>query len=274
MLRMSLRMLVFALVLACGLTLWVAWEVLTPPTTAVQAQSTDNNTQQVSVTRVVDGDTIEVSPQIEGTADVRLIGVDTPEVFGGEVQPCGPEASDFTTEHLEGQEVTLEFDEDRVDSYDRALAYVWVPVLDGELFNETLVREGLARVSTFEPNVKYEDRFLAAERQAMVEDLGVWATDPCTTTGGTTTGGTTTGGTTKGGATTGGTTAGGTATGGSATGGSATGGSATGGTTAGRTTTGSNLFNAGGPENGPVPLMPDGGCPVEYPTLRGDLCYR
>jgi hypothetical protein len=124
-------------------------------------------------------------------------------------------------------------------------------------------------VSTFEPNVKYEDRFLTAERQAKDEDLGVWATDPCTamggpTTGGPTTGGTTTGGTTKGGATTGGTTASGTATGGSATGGSAT----------GRITTGPNLFNAGGPENGPVPLMPDGGCPVEYPTLRGDLCYR
>jgi endonuclease YncB( thermonuclease family) len=299
MLRMSLRMLVFALVLACGLTLWVAWEVLTPPTTAVQAQLTDNDTQQVSVTRVVDGDTIEVSPQVEGTADVRLIGVDTPEVFGGEVQPCGPEASDFTTEHLEGQDVTLEFDEDRVDPYDRALAYVWVPVLDGELFNENLVREGLAWVSTFEPNVKYEDRFLAAERQAMDEDLGVWATDPCTTTGGTTTGGTTTGGTTTGGTTTGGTTTGGTTTGGTttggttvggtATGGSATGGSATGGsatgrttagrttagrTTAGRTTTGPNLFNAGGPENGPVPLMPDGGCPVEYPVERDDLCYR
>ena len=23
-----------------------------------------------------------------------------------------------------------------------------------------------------------------------------------------------------------------------------------------------------------VPLMPYGGCPVEYPQLRGDLCYR
>jgi endonuclease YncB( thermonuclease family) len=260
-------------VLACGLTLWVAWEVLTPPTTAVQAQLTDNDTQQVSVTRVVDGDTIEVSPQVEGTADVRLIGVDTPEVFRGE-EPCGPEASNFTTERLEGQDVTLEFDEDRVDPYDRALAYVWVPVLDGELFNENLVREGLAWVSTFEPNVKYEDRFLAAERQAMDEDLGVWATDPCTTTGGTTMGGTNTGGTTTGGTTKGGTTTRGTTAGGTATGGGATGGSATRRITAGRTTTGPNLFNAGGPENGPVPLMPDGGCPVEYPVERGDLCYR
>lgn len=273
MLRMSWRMLVFALVLACGLTLWVAWEVLTPPTTAVRAQSTGNDTQQVSVTRVVDGDTIEVSPQIEGTSDVRLIGVDTPEVFGG-VEPCGPEASDFTTEQLEGQDVTLEFDEDRLDPYDRVLAYVWVPDLDGELFNELLVREGLARVFTVEPNVKYEDRFLAAERQAMDEDLGVWATDPCTTMGGTTTGGSTTVGTTTGGATTGRTTKGGTTAGGTATGGRATGGITTGSTTGGRTTTGPNLSNAGGPENGPVPLMPDGGCPVEYPVERGDLCYR
>ena len=126
MLRMALRTLVFAaLMLVSAFTLWVAWEELTPPTTAVQAQSTDNDTQQVSVTRVVDGDTIEVSPQVESTTDVRLIGVVTPEVFGG-VEPCGPEASDFTTEQLEGQEVTLEFDEDRVDPYDRALAYVWV----------------------------------------------------------------------------------------------------------------------------------------------------
>src|SRR5919107_1851072 len=27
-----------------------------------------------------------------------------------------------------------------------------------------------------------------------------------------------------------------------------------------------DLFNAGGPTNGPVPLMPDGGCPVEFPV--------
>ena len=35
-------------------------------------------TQQVEVTGVVDGDTIEVSPSVEGVSDVRLIGVDTP----------------------------------------------------------------------------------------------------------------------------------------------------------------------------------------------------
>src|SRR5215203_4222568 len=213
--RMAWRMLVLAvLVFASGLTLAVAWGQLAVPTTPALAQA---DTQQVTVTDVVDGDTIDVSAQVEGTNRIRLIGVDTPEVFGGE-EPCGPESSDFTTEQLEGQDVTLEFDEDRVDPYDRALAYVWEPDLDGELFNETLVREGLARVSTFEPNIKYEDRFLAAERQAMDEDLGVWATDPCTTTGGTTTGGTTRRGTTTGRTTTRGTTAGGTIKDGTTTG--------------------------------------------------------
>ncbi len=34
-----------------------------------------------------------------------------------------------------------------------------------------------------------------------------------------------------------------------------------------------DLFNAGGPSNGPVPLMPDGDCPVEYPEKHNGLCY-
>ena len=34
-----------------------------------------------------------------------------------------------------------------------------------------------------------------------------------------------------------------------------------------------NLFDSGGPVNGPVPLMPDGGCPVEYPVQHNGLCY-
>ena len=34
-----------------------------------------------------------------------------------------------------------------------------------------------------------------------------------------------------------------------------------------------NLLDAGGPTNGPAPLMPDGTCPPEYPTKHQDLCY-
>ena len=34
-----------------------------------------------------------------------------------------------------------------------------------------------------------------------------------------------------------------------------------------------DLFNAGGPSSGPVPLMPDGSCPVEYPVKQNGACY-
>jgi hypothetical protein len=33
------------------------------------------------------------------------------------------------------------------------------------------------------------------------------------------------------------------------------------------------LMDAGGPSAGPVPLMPGGGCPEEYPVRRHDACY-
>ena len=34
-----------------------------------------------------------------------------------------------------------------------------------------------------------------------------------------------------------------------------------------------NLFDSGGPANGPVPLMPDSSCPVEYPVKHNGACY-
>ena len=34
------------------------------------------------------------------------------------------------------------------------------------------------------------------------------------------------------------------------------------------------LMKAGGPSEGPVPLMPDGGCPKEFSAQRGGACFR
>ena len=34
-----------------------------------------------------------------------------------------------------------------------------------------------------------------------------------------------------------------------------------------------SLLEAGGPTSGPVPLMPDGSCPREFPTMRDGACY-
>jgi hypothetical protein len=73
----------------------------TEPTSGEGPSSASHGTGQtdhdatVEVTRVVDGDTIDISPSVEGRSRVRLIGMDTPEVYFG-TQPYGPEASAFT----------------------------------------------------------------------------------------------------------------------------------------------------------------------------------
>lgn len=33
-------------------------------------------------------------------------------------------------------------------------------------------------------------------------------------------------------------------------------------------------FKAGGPQDGPVPAMPNGRCPKEFPAKQGEACYR
>jgi micrococcal nuclease len=125
----------------------------------------------VKVTRVIDGDTIDISPSVEGRSRVRLIGMDTPEVHFG-TQPYGPEASAFAKQELEGEEVGLELDVQKIDPYGRLLAYVYLP--DGQMFNKTLVEEGYAQVATFPPNVKNQERFLEAQREARAANRGLW----------------------------------------------------------------------------------------------------
>ena len=128
----------------------------------------------VSVVRVVDGDTVEISPAIDGIDEVRLIGVDTPETSHpsyGE-QPFGRQATSFSVLRLEGERVALEFDAERVDPYNRLLAYAWLP--GNQMFNELLVKQGFAQVATFPPNVKYVGRFRASQREARQAGRGLW----------------------------------------------------------------------------------------------------
>jgi micrococcal nuclease len=127
---------------------------------------------EAQVTRVIDGDTIEVS--IDGQIyKVRYIGIDTPETVHptkGE-EPYGREACDKNKELVEGEIVTLEKDVSEIDQYGRLLRYVYV----GSLFiNAELVRLGYAQVATYPPDVKYQDLFLQLQREAREEGRGLW----------------------------------------------------------------------------------------------------
>lgn len=138
-----------------------------------QATAQDWKKATYKVTAVTDGDTIEVL--MNGKAEkVRLIGVDTPETVHPtkEVQAYGKEASDYAKVQLNGKMVNLELDVQDRDRYGRLLAYVWV----GEvMFNEKLVAEGYAQVSTYPPNVKYVDKFVAAQTKARNAKKGLWS---------------------------------------------------------------------------------------------------
>jgi micrococcal nuclease len=126
-----------------------------------------------TVTRVVDGDTIEISPAVGGIEEVRLIGVDTPETVDPSegVEPYGPQSSSFTKTQLEGKRVALEFDQEREDQYGRLLAYVHV---GGQMFNETLLRQGYAQLYIVAPNDKYEPQFTQVQQQARTAARGIW----------------------------------------------------------------------------------------------------
>ena len=129
------------------------------------------------VTSVIDGDTIRVSLDGRDTT-VRIIGIDTPEKDGPytEEECFGPQASTYTERAMDGAAtVGLEFDVDRTDRYDRTLAYVWI---DGELFEEGILRDGYAVLLTVPPNVKYVERLTAAQAAARARGAGLWGSCP------------------------------------------------------------------------------------------------
>ena len=81
---------------------------------------------------------------------MRLIGVDTPEVYGG-VECYGRQASAFVERLLPlGSRVSYRLGVDERDRYGRALAYVYTE--DGRFLNLLLVRRGYAQPLTVPPN--------------------------------------------------------------------------------------------------------------------------
>lgn len=130
--------------------------------------------ERVLVTKVVDGDTIVVN----GKTTVRFVGMDTPETVDPRrpVGCYGKEASNKTKSLLTNKIVILAKDTSETDKFGRLLRLIYLPLDDGQtLFvNDFLVREGFAKVKTYPPDVKFESRFLEAEKQAKLNNRGLW----------------------------------------------------------------------------------------------------
>lgn len=129
------------------------------------------------VERVIDGDTL----LLDNGETVRLIGIDTPEYykvtdtekFGLDedyLYEWGVKAKLYMEDRVLYKDVSLEYDWERRDKYERLLAYIYV---NQEMINRTMIEKGYARAMP-EFDFKYREEFIELEREAKKEGRGMW----------------------------------------------------------------------------------------------------
>ncbi|WP_135363536.1 lamin tail domain-containing protein [Halosimplex halophilum] len=194
-----------------GFSVSVGEETTTGPTAA--APEVANGTA-VTVVEVVDGDTVDVRYANGSTDTVRLLGVDTPEVYADNdpaefegvpnnetgracLEAAGEDASAFAERWLAGERVTLVTDPaaDRRDRYGRLLAYVHVNASgangtamatpNGTATNGTAATAtnrtdftyrlvATGHARVYDSTFRRSDRYYAAEADAQSDRRGLW----------------------------------------------------------------------------------------------------
>jgi endonuclease YncB( thermonuclease family) len=127
------------------------------------------------VTKVIDGDTFHLLPDIsppsrvrvhrDGTISVRLRGCDAPE----KDQPYGQEAKEHLTSLILMNRVKVQVMD--VDRYGRVVGYVF---LNGKNINLEQIKSGYAWAYTEFLDRPYASEFYEAEKEARKKRLGLW----------------------------------------------------------------------------------------------------
>jgi len=133
------------------------------------------------VIAVIDGDTIVVREDNGHRADIRITGIDAPEIR----QAYGPRARQHLNELVYGKRVTVSWY--KLDRYRRTLGHVRLLLPEncrGSACTHAIdvalaqVEAGLAWHDTehlTEQPVDEQQRYARAERQARLQRLGLWA---------------------------------------------------------------------------------------------------
>ncbi len=139
---------------------------------AVGATACDSGSQcgpsEAVVTRIIDGDTVE----LENGTTIRYLMINTPETTGGKNDCYGQNAVQFNTDLVLNKTVTLDYDVECTDRFDRTLAYVSV---GGQEVNKLLLERGYACLLHISPNG--DDRlaeYKAIEAAAKAANRGLW----------------------------------------------------------------------------------------------------
>lgn len=122
------------------------------------------------VARVIDGDTVE----LDTGNIIRYLSIDTPEIGreGGTDDCFGAEARMFNSDLVLYREISLLYDVECNDRFERTLAYVSVGTTE---INALLVERGYACELYIPPNgADRHDELASLEAQAKAAGRGMW----------------------------------------------------------------------------------------------------
>lgn len=132
--------------------------------------------ESARVKMVYDGDTL----QLEDGRKVRLIGIDTPEIFSkkraiaSDIKSSGERARVSLLQQLAMSEnrISLSYGSERFDRYGRTLAHVFLP--DGKNLQAWLILEGYAIAFTTPPNDQMSHCYRRLELVTQQAKRGIW----------------------------------------------------------------------------------------------------
>lgn len=144
--------------------------------------------ESATVQQVVDGGSLKVI--INGKEErLQLIGIELPEgrtfdKSSRELTPAERESEKRATMKQEaakylkslvqkGDPIGVEFDAEQKDKRGNLLGYIYLS--DGRLLNEEIIRVGYVNNVNTPPNIKYQNRFLSASKQARDGKKGLFA---------------------------------------------------------------------------------------------------
>lgn len=118
------------------------------------------------VTKVIDGDTIDVRLANGNSERIRYIGIDTPEFD----EPCFREATQRNKALLKDRNIRLIRDTNNRDRYGRLVRYICNS--EDVFIDAQLIAEGYAEAFRFWPDVRFAEYFLSLEKTAIENQTG------------------------------------------------------------------------------------------------------
>jgi micrococcal nuclease len=142
------------------------------------AECVPEDTEQLRglVTRVLDGDTIEIAIGNDSYR-VKYIGINAPDILEN-IEWQGPQAAAANQNLVAGQFVTLVKEVSDTDPSGALLRHV---IANNVFVSYELLRQGYAAAQSIPPDTACEGTFLLAQSEAQAVQAGMWAPTPAPT---------------------------------------------------------------------------------------------